>query len=156
MITAMSTFGLFVFSFVMLVLALTMYAILVHKQWTASRWPTVQGTILSAGLKSRWIADNSTDNSSGRYFQASVSFDYVVDGKRYQSNRHGRSGVWLGSEKSAKKTAARFKEGEAVAVYFDPKNPQRSMIWPHIGWVNGLVVLIPFVLCLLTLQIALS
>jgi hypothetical protein len=156
MITAMGTFGLFAFSFVMLVLALTMYAILIHKQWTAQRWPTVQGTILSAGIKSRWITDNSTDNSSGRYFQTAVSFEYVVAGKRYQGNRHGRSGVWLGSEKSSRKTAARFKKGEAVAVHYDPKYPQRSMLSPNIGWGNGLVVLIPLVLCLLTLQIALG
>jgi hypothetical protein len=43
MIAAMSTFGLFVFSFATLVLAFTTYALLIRKQSIARRWPTVRG-----------------------------------------------------------------------------------------------------------------
>ncbi len=148
-------FSLFVFACVMLLMAITLYFILIHKQWRAKRWATAQGTILSVGVKSRWMADNSTTNSSGRYFQMRVAYEYVVNGKRYEGHRHGRSSVWLGSEKSARRMADRFTKNSVVEVRHDQDDPRRSMIWPHIGWMSCGVVLLPLLLCGLSLWVAL-
>jgi hypothetical protein len=149
-----SAYVLCVFAFVMLLLAATLYAILLHQPLRARRWPVVQGTILSSKVASRWITDNSHDGSSGRYFQAHVVYEYSVTGQRYQGNRHGRSSTWLGSETSAKKIAARFAKGSAISVYCDPENPKRSMIWPHVGFVSWMAPLTALALSMVALWAA--
>jgi len=151
------TVSLIIFALCMLLMAATLYAILIHPQLRARRWPTAPGKVLSAKVKSRWISDSvdsSGNSSSGWYFRANIVYEYFIDGKRYQGNKHGLSAGWMGSEKAAGEIVAQFPKGSTVHVHCNPSDPRHAMLAPRIDRMASLATLVSFALFLLILSIA--
>jgi hypothetical protein len=133
----------------MLLMAVTLYAILIHPQLRGQRWPTAPGKVLSAKVKSRWVSDSVDSNSSsssGWYFRANIVYEYFIDERRFEGNKHGLSAGWMGSEKAAKKIVAEFPKGAIVNIHYNPNNAKVSMLAPRISLIASLATLVSFAL----------
>ncbi len=63
------------------------------------------------------------------YYTPTIEYRYEVDGTSY-TDRHvfPRAKEWRHSRKWAETLAARFKVGEAVEAYYDPKHPSEAFL----------------------------
>lgn len=113
-----------------------------------------QGTIVSVLVK----RDSSHGRASGsmqrRYF-AEVTYRYTVDGRSYTGKRYSlgqgnRYGDRYPTGEEARTAVMDLTTGSAIAVYFDPWNPQQAVLRPGIDWGTA----VPLVLGIVFLSIA--
>lgn len=94
------------------------------------RWPQVDGTIVVSDLQ------RSKDSEGGFMYRPEVTYRYSIDGKEYTGSRT-RYGDWLqlSWSKPAVKTVRRYAVGTAVAVRYDPRDPEDSVLEPGVHGV---------------------
>lgn len=121
-------------------------ALILFGSWMASTakvadtWPTVQGKVLSADVRSP-----HKSGSSSQSFHLEVEYEYTVDGKRYTSNRYqlgsGPSHGNHGDVESAKADAEKYPVGSEITVHYHPENPHSAVLQTGVSW-GGYVPLI--------------
>jgi hypothetical protein len=118
----------------LLALGLVLIAAARRHRHIMRHWRTTPGTILSSDavkLKKydKWLSPSS-------YFRASTTYEYVVDGMRYVSDRIGfGEGVFSNQRIFARRDAGRFHPGMSVEVLYDPDNPASAiLVKPRTGW----------------------
>jgi hypothetical protein len=95
-----------------------------------SKWIVTQGTVLESKL--RPVGYDS--------FEPFVAFEYQVRGKAYKHDTDKKFNYIYEDERYAMKKLKAFQVGKPVKVYFDPKNPQdsvlekRDAIWLYFFW----------------------
>ena len=110
--------------------------ILSNRQYASS----TKGTVLASKIeKVKWA-------KSGRNYQAIIIYQYVVDGKSYQNDAYspfyqgGR-----GSKETADEILSQFRPRTLCTVYFNPSNPQLSVLnkgqWNGFWWAVLLCLL---------------
>ena len=103
----------------------------------AADWPLVRGTVLSSG------SERVEKRESGRtqiYYVPVVEYRYRVSDVDYVS-RQIKVGVALSaSEAYATKVAARYPQGSAVDVHYDPANPSNAALENPRGYYWVLLV----------------
>lgn len=95
---------------------------LVREARACARWPRVEGRIVSAEAT---VIAREKDQ---RTYAPSVTYTYVVGGKRFEGNRLTlvpRNTISLGR---ARDMLAPFPVGATVGVFHDPKDPSRSVL----------------------------
>lgn len=107
----------------------------------AKAWPSVPGQITSAGL------DLNTD-SDGTTYQVVATYDYQVDGRDYSNDRVGFSGGSDSFEDYHRNLYEQYdqarRNGDPVAVWYDPDDPQRSVLNRELRWGwTALMLLFP-------------
>ena len=99
------------------------------------RWPTTRARVLSVGyhhgLLSR-VGDESAD----------IRYEYSVSNRQYESNRFAFSG--RGTGRSSIEIGSKYKPGDVVRVFYDPKRPQVVCISPGTGVPNYLMLFLGF------------
>jgi len=83
-------------------------------------WPATSGSVKSSAVQ-------SYKTKGGPQFVAKVAYDYTVDGKSYAGDRV-RFGNYAGAQAAAEADIARYPEGSAVDVRYDPANPSVSTL----------------------------
>lgn len=96
-------------------------------------WPAVEGTIVTSGI-SQSIDTNKSGSRSTKY-DIYVHYDYVVDGMPYSGNRIAIRGTRYSSHSSAQSELQRYPVGRVVKVYYNPQDPEKSVLKPYLG--NG-------------------
>ncbi|WP_169741303.1 DUF3592 domain-containing protein [Andreprevotia chitinilytica] len=99
---------------------LTCYVGAVASAYTAKKWPSVQGTIIS----SRAVRGCGKGTS---YYPA-VQYRYVVGGVTYTGSRIAFGNVGCGSEGEAKVIADEYVVNAAVLVYFNSGQPSDASL----------------------------
>lgn len=120
-------------------------------------WPTTTGLITSSKIES-WTESGDTD------FASSVEYEYVVDNRKYSSNRIRFGGFLLalpGNKAEAEEALRLYASGNSVQVYFDPDEPSLSVLEPGAGRIRILLMLAIWVImsifsCLLAGSCALA
>lgn len=117
------------------------------KQKAAKSWPVAQGTVVHSSLREK---EDSTGDS-GTMYNAKVSTEYTVAGKRYRINEiyFSQSNSWSTPSYRAERTVRAYKKGTQVPVYYDPARPAMATLEPGlklwnyaiIGSGSGLVLL---------------
>lgn len=92
-------------------------------------WPTTEGVITA----SRIISSPKTSTEKGwhgsRYeYEVRVQYAYEVDGVSHSGNRLRIRPNQYSSEKNAQRELAEYPVGQRVRVYYDPKEPERSLL----------------------------
>jgi hypothetical protein len=95
------------------------------ESYESLRWPSVPGKIVASEVKG--------DAPSQKVPQAEISYMYRVNGREFRGSRvfFGRNSE-LGRP-SAAATVRRYPPEAEVTVYYDPKDPSRSVLEPGLN-----------------------
>ncbi|MCB1138381.1 MAG: DUF3592 domain-containing protein [Leptospiraceae bacterium] len=90
----------------------------------SKNWPSTEGTIIEARLEQvRNTGGTTSEKTIAHFF-----YEYSVNGEQYSSSR-----LNFFSISGDPVTAAKSHEpGQAVVVYFDPENPDKSVLEPGL------------------------
>jgi hypothetical protein len=96
----------------------------------ARRWPTVEGEIVDARIVQSW------GRNDREYLESAVRYRYDVAGQLYSSNRvrFGQltPNSWIPTRNfplAAAALARRYPRGKQVRVYYNPRRPDRSILY---------------------------
>ena len=100
-------------------------AFLYKKSISTKAWPSCKGEILHSSVKKWSYSDKSPS------YKAKINYKYIVDNQIYISNR-----IYYGSflykfsayRKEADLLVKNFKVGNIVDVFFDPQQPNKSVL----------------------------
>ncbi len=81
----------------------------------------VQATVLSSDVSS-WESEHHE-----KHYDANVKYQYQVNGKTYQGDRL-MALIAYGSEGWANSVVSRYKHGQTCDAYYDPANPDKSVL----------------------------
>lgn len=133
--------------------------------WTVKEWLKLDATRKSWGkvsgliTESRVLKEMRPEDDNRLYsYRASISYAYTVAGQAYQGSRIGwtRDAEW-GSHKQAADLVWRYRTGKTVTVYYNPANPEQSVLTfsaePLLTTLLGGVLLLAFAWVWLTFYI---
>lgn len=98
-------------------------------------WPSVAGTIVASGISESTDTSRYRSGSRSTEYDVYLRYDYVVDDMPYSGNRIAIRGTRYSSQSSAQRELQRYPVGRVVNVYYNPKNPEQSVLKPYLG--NG-------------------
>jgi hypothetical protein len=107
--------------------------------WQARSWQSTSATVLDTSLK--------VTSGEDTLYQVTARYRYLVDGASYEGNRVGFSrgsdsvGEWQRDHYD--QLYAAMIQNRSIIVWFDPENPEHSVVDRNIRW-NMLVFSIPF------------
>ena len=110
------------------------------------RWPVAQGRVLSAKVEEyRQSTSRGTGGARDRMilYRPVLLYEYEVAGKRFRGSRIAQSpGLDRGVPEFAEKVVERYPDGSAVAVRYNPKRPDESVLEPRVpgSWIFGAAI----------------
>ncbi len=103
------------------------------KEYKSSKnWPSVSGTI----IKSSIIQKREWDSKKKKYkntFYPNLQYTYGVNGVNYVGSRITFSDYASNSRKAIRKILRKYPNGAQVKVYYNPKNPAKSVLEKRLG-----------------------
>lgn len=93
----------------------------------SQNWPSTEGQIVS-----RTLLGQKFEEYDGDYYtsiEGYITYEYSVDGISYSSSAVNSTG----ESYFPYQTALKYPEGEAVLVYYNPRDPAKAVLEP--GWV---------------------
>ncbi len=116
----------------------------------ASRWPTVQGTVLSSRAESRRTLTQTGGGQTTTVWSPLVEYSYRVGERSYHGSRVAFGPEVAGGRDLAERTVQRYPAGATVSVHYDPSNPSHATLQTTMAfrWVALLVPLGFFALAL--------
>lgn len=123
---------------------LTAYVVQQIKANAAKAWPTVPGTVLSAGLNAQTSFRSS--GSSSTTYAPNVIYDYSLMGQKYTGNQLAFGNVYYDYPTAARKVV-KYSPGMVVAVYYDPDNPANAVLETR-SFAAGILLLMGIVFLL--------
>jgi hypothetical protein len=94
----------------------------------ASRWPTVQGTVLSSRAESRRILTQTGGSQTTTVWSPLVEYSYRVGERSYHGSRVAFGPEVAGGRDLAEQTVQRYPAGATVSVHYDPSNPSHATL----------------------------
>ena len=110
------------------------------------RWPVAEGRVLSAKVeKYRESVSRGTGGPHDRMtlYRPVLLYEYEVAGKRFRGSRIAQSpGLNRGVPEFAQKVVERYPGGSAVAVRYNPRRPDESVLEPRVpgSWILGAAI----------------
>jgi hypothetical protein len=112
----------------------------------SQNWPNAPGTILQTGMETYQSTDE--DGSTSTTYDATIMYSYEVGDQSYQGNRRTFTNVRTGSRRRVEQILARYPQGGAVSVYYDPANPAESVLETGVNTFAYVVLVIAGILVL--------
>jgi hypothetical protein len=97
------------------------------------KWPTVEGRVTVSTVERKRSSDSTT-------YAANVGYEYEVDGQKQLGDT-----VWFGGNFSssnsglARETVDKYPAGSQVQVYYNPEDPNQSVLEPGAFWTTYMV-----------------
>jgi hypothetical protein len=104
---------------------------------SSASWPTTQGEVVYSTLEQSTSTDSDGDTSVT--YGAKIVYNYQVSGQQLTGDRRAFSETRTSSARRAQEIANRYQVGSMVTVYYDPNNPQVSVLEPGTG-LTGLIL----------------
>mgnify|MGYP001039386955 CR=1 FL=1 len=98
----------------------------------SQNWPTVPGTVLYTGMETYESTDD--DGSITTTYGATIQYNYAVAGQSLEGNRRTFTDVRTSSRRRAEQILAKYPQGSAISVYYDPENPTESVLETGVSW----------------------
>lgn len=116
------------------------------KSRSTRNWPAVSGLITKSGTRSQY----GPNDSGAPTTIADVWYTYTVDGIAYHNDTISRAQYGTNDPSHAVKEARRYPAGRKVIVYYNPEDPQDSILehktpWGFIGIFAGLGTILIFI-----------
>lgn len=92
----------------------------------SSSWPSVEGKVLSKKVDSS--TSRNSDGKSETSYYPKMQYSFVVDGKTYQGSRIKVGNQSYGRYSSAQAAIADYSVKKPCMVYFNPKDPNKSVL----------------------------
>lgn len=128
---------LFFFSIGLVLLAVTVRGIYILRMALAStNWTIVEGTVLDAHMEERRGRGRNGDDESLDTFYPVVRYSYMVGRAKYESARLWYRTDSFGDYSEALRGIRDVHAGKAVDVYYDPREPSRSVLIPGFETLN--------------------
>ena len=89
-------------------------------------WPASQGTIVASWVRESHSRDD--DGSTSTSYYPEVAYTYSVMGTEYQNDKISFGLKTGGSHRKAFKIVSKYMNSSPVIVYYDPNNPQMSVL----------------------------
>ncbi len=90
-------------------------------------WPSTAGQITYSNVR------ESRDDDGTTYY-ADVEFSYVVDDQRYTADTVSFGQYGSSNRRHAADIVAKYPQGMAVTVYYDPAAPETAVLEPGVTW----------------------
>jgi len=105
------------------------------RQLTALRWSSTQGVVEDHVVRRRVGPNDET------MYEASPRYAYEVGGARFRGDRFSYADTSrMDTQQGAVEAIARrFPAGSTVAVYYDPRHPERAVIDRGMRWFRPAV-----------------
>jgi len=136
--------ALFIAGFGLAVLAIVVASL--REAAAMKRWPVAQGRVLSAKVEEyRESVSRGTGGPHDRLtlYHPVLLYEYEVAGKRFHGSRVAQSpGLDRGTSEFAEKVVQRYSSGSSVAVRYNPKRPEESVLEPRVprSWIFGAAI----------------
>ncbi len=106
------------------------YAAILSKDRKAKDWPSVIGTIVSSSLKKQHRATIAQGNRTEWHdlFIPHIKYTYAVNETIHESSNIGHGIYTRRSDAFGKKLMEHFSNGASVPVYYNPADPQMSIL----------------------------
>lgn len=105
-------------------------------------WPTVEGTVTSATIRTS-ISDGT------KMYASDIVYTYFVEGEQYLGTRISTTDGSSSNASSAKKEIKKYAEGRSVTVYYDPELPDASLLEAGPNFFTYLISYGPLLFCLI-------
>ncbi len=125
---------------------LALVVISLREATAMKRWPVAQGRMLSASVEEyKTSVSRGVGGSRARMtlYRPALVYEYEVTGKRFHGTRLAQSpGLDRGVPDFAAKVVERYPGGSAVAVRYNPKRPDESVLEPRVpsSWIFATAV----------------
>ena len=98
--------------------------------WKARNWPAAKGRIIVSKVE-EWHAPGKI-----RIARLCLNMDYLYLAGSKVLEGHRLNSGWrcFASEDHMKKVTAKYPAGKEVKVFYNPENPERSLLEPGISW----------------------
>ncbi len=126
----------------------------------AIHWPTVEGAILESDIQSETSSSQSRDSQGSTtrktttQYVPRIRYQYRVEGQEYENNILQKIAN-PGPQRAAQQIAQRYPQGSQTEVYYDPADPQNSVLIPgnssETRWVLWLFTYVPIGILLVVL-----
>jgi hypothetical protein len=107
----------------------------------ANHWPTVAGTILESRVQIR-----TSSSDTGTEFDPIIRYQYRVQRQQYVNDTWQKIGN-SPTRHEAQEIVNRYPQGKRTTVYYDPADPQNSVLVPgntsETSWVLWLFTYVP-------------
>ncbi len=91
-------------------------------------WPSVEGKLVSASVKTRSGRMTAGSSSSGRSFEAVASYSYAVGGKSYRGHRIGVGDYRSISERRVRAKVDELAAAPGLSVRYRPDKPEEAFL----------------------------
>lgn len=99
-----------------------------HELVQGSSFAITEGEVMHATWHSRW-------QRTGRDYFVDIVYDYVVDGRHYQSDRYFGAYNRAVGQRQCRELVARYPVGSKIAVHYDPRDPKKNyVVLPKEYW----------------------
>jgi hypothetical protein len=100
----------------------------------SSSWPTAQGNVISSDVS------YSSNADGGESYSPEVIYQYTVNDQHYESHTIKFGENSYSSRRKAEGIASSYPVGKEVTVYYDPQNPERSVLEPGVSGGSYIVL----------------
>ncbi|MBD9423833.1 DUF3592 domain-containing protein [Pseudomonas sp. PDM15] len=117
--------------FYVLVFGVVMYAGIQQalEMGDSREWPTAEGVITESRITSSYKTSSEKGWHGSRYeYEVRVQYAYSVDGVSYSGKHLRIRPNQYSSEEHAQQELAEYPVGQRVRVYYNPKEPERSLL----------------------------
>lgn len=114
----------------------------------SASWPTVEGVVTSSEVS------HSTDSDGGDSYSPEVTYRYQVGDVFYENNTIKFGENAYSSRRKAENIAATYPAGRDVTVYYDPDQPDRSVLEPGGSGGSYIVLGIGLLFVVISLVVA--
>jgi hypothetical protein len=119
------------------------------RTWSANQWPVAEGRVVATRVETSTSSERDGDTIYS--YDPIVTFDYVVGGRRYRSERLFLNQHELYDwEPDARAELGAYPVGSPIHVSYNPNDPQDAAViiegptlWLFLFWVFGLGLLLP-------------
>ncbi len=86
-------------------------------------WPTVEGRVVRSDIDEQF-------DEEGDSYVPQIDYEYTVDGLEYENDRVRFGQNSYSSRRRAEEETGRYPVGRRVEVYYEPGNPENSVLEP--------------------------
>lgn len=115
----------------------------------SASWPTAEGIVTESEVS------HSTDSEGGDSYSPEVTYRYQVGNLFYENNTIKFGENAYSSRRRAEQIAATYPVGRGVTVYYNPDQPDRSVLEPGVSAGSYIVLAIGLLFVVVSLVAAL-
>lgn len=100
--------------------------------WASRNWPSVQGTIVASSIGINTSSSNNRQKAADTSYSANVEYTFSVDGNDYSGHRISFGEYASADRAEAERFLIPYREGQNVAVYYDPDSHRKAVLEPGL------------------------